>query len=122
MPDALAWGGALLISLPFLIATYRKLKALSMLMAELVVAPAVGGSAGYMLRRAVTEAIPVLAVAAILVLIGLLSESILPSWEWLAGILGVAAVVTIVLWKWFVRLHTRLQVALIETMETPAGH
>ena len=57
-----------------------------------------------------------------LVLIGLLSESILPSWEWLAGILGVAAVVTIVLWKWFVRLHTRLQVALIETMETPAGH
>ncbi len=122
LPDALAWGGALLISLPFLIATYRKLKALSMLMAELVVAPAVGGSAGYMLRRAVTEAIPVLAVAAILVLIGLLSESILPSWEWLAGILGVAAVVTIVLWKWFVRLHTRLQVALIETMETPAGH
>ena len=122
LPDALAWGGALLISLPFLIATYRKLKALSMLMAELVVAPGVGGKSGDTLRRLVTEAVPVLAVAAILALIGLLSESILPTWEWLAGILAVAAVITALLWKWFVRLHTRLQVALIETLETPAGH
>ncbi len=121
LPDALAWGGALLISLPFLIATYRKLKALSMLMAEMLVAPSATGDSGSLLRRVVTETIPVLAVAAILVLIGLLSESILPSWEWLAGILVCAAAVTALLWKWFVRLHTRLQVALIETMETPAG-
>ena len=36
LPDALAWSCALLISLPFLIAAYRKLKALAMLMAELL--------------------------------------------------------------------------------------
>ena len=58
---------------------------------------------------------------ALLALIGLLSKSILPPWEWLAGILVCAAVVTALLWNWFVRLHTRLQVALIETLETPAG-
>ncbi len=121
LPDALAWGGALLISLPFLIATYRKLKALSMLLAEMLVMPAATGTAGTALRRVVTEVIPVLAVVGILVLIGLLSESILPPWEWVAGILVCAAAVTALLWKWFVRLHTRLQVALIETMETPAG-
>lgn len=121
LPDALAWGAALLISLPFLIATYRKLKALSMLLAEMLLQPEVQGNAGATARRVVTEVIPAVAVAAILVLIGLLSESILPSWEWLAGILVCAAAVTALLWKWFVRLHTRLQVALIEAMETPAG-
>jgi CPA2 family monovalent cation:H+ antiporter-2 len=121
LPDALTWGGALLISLPFLIATYRKLKALSMLLAEMLVLPAAQGRAGTALRSVVTEVIPAAAVAAILVLIGLLSESILPPWPWLAGILVCAAIVTALLWNWFVRLHTRLQVALLETMETPAS-
>lgn len=120
LPDALTWGIALLISLPFLIATYRKLKALSMLLAEMLVLPSAQGLGGAALRRVVTEVIPVLAVVGILALISLLSESILPPWPWLAGILVCAAAVTALLWNWFVRLHTRLQVALIETMQTPA--
>jgi len=120
LSDAIAWGGALLISLPFLIATYRKLKALSMLLAEMLVMTGGPAERGALLRQVLTEVIPVAAVAGILVLIGVMSESILPDWEWLAAILAGAAVITAVLWKWFVRLHTRLQVALLETMETPA--
>jgi CPA2 family monovalent cation:H+ antiporter-2 len=122
LTDTLAWGIALLISLPFLIATYRKLKALSMLLSEMVIRPPVSGidrAAG--LRRVLAEVIPVAAVAVILILIGLLSRSILPPWEWLAGILAGAAAITALLWKWFVRLHSRLQIALIETMETEAS-
>jgi CPA2 family monovalent cation:H+ antiporter-2 len=115
IPDALAWSAALLVSLPFLIAAYRKLKALAMLLAELLVRPRAGGGAA--LRRAMEEVIPLAGVAGILMLIGFISASILPPWEWLAGILAGAAVVTALLWKWFVRLHTRLQVALIETMQ-----
>jgi CPA2 family monovalent cation:H+ antiporter-2 len=38
-----------------------------------------------------------------------------------AAILAGAAAVTAVLWKWFVRLHTRLQLALIETMQAHGG-
>ncbi|WP_298923935.1 cation:proton antiporter [uncultured Ramlibacter sp.] len=108
--DALAWSAALLVSLPFLIAAYRKLKALAMLLAEMLVRSRV-------LRRAMEEVIPAAGVAGILALIGWLSASILPPWEWLAGILAGAAVVTAVLWQRFVRLHTRLQLALIETMQ-----
>lgn len=122
LADTLAWGAALLISLPFLIATYRKLKALSMLMSEIVLRPPASGVDRLArLRRFLAEAVPLAAVAVILVLVGLLSRSILPPWEWLAGILAVAAAITALLWKWFVRLHSRLQIALIETMETEAS-
>jgi len=37
----------------------------------------------------------------------------------------VAAAVAAVLWRWFVRVHTRMQVALLETLEQKsdsAGH
>ncbi|MET0311856.1 MAG: cation:proton antiporter [Burkholderiaceae bacterium] len=121
--DTLAWGAALLISLPFLIATYRKLKALSMLLSEMVIRPPVRGIDRLAaLRGFLAETIPVAAVAVILVLVGLLSRSILPPWEWLAGILVLAAAITALLWKWFVRLHSRLQIAFIETMETKGSH
>lgn len=122
LPDTLAWAVALLVSLPFLIATYRKLKALSMLMSEIVLRPPASGADRLArLRGFLAEAVPVAAVAVILVLVGLLSRSILPPWEWLAGILAGAAAITALLWKWFVRLHSRLQVALIETLETKAS-
>lgn len=122
LPDTIAWSAALLVSLPFLIATYRKLKALSMLMSEIVLRPPVSGADRLLrLRGFLAEAVPVAAVGVILTLVGLLSRSILPPWEWLAGILAGAAAITALLWKWFVRLHSRLQVALIETLETKAS-
>jgi len=114
VPDALAWSAALLISLPFLIAAYRKLKALAMLLAEMLVQ-------SMALRRVMEEVVPLAGVAGILALIGALSASILPPWEWLAVILAGAAVLTALLWKRFVRLHTRLQLALIETMQAHGG-
>ena len=113
--DAVAWSAALLISLPFLIAAYRKLKALAMLMAQLLVR--LPSAAGDRLRRALSEVVPLVAVAGILAIIAALSASILPPWEWLVAILLGAAAVTALLWRRFVRLHTRLQVALIETLQ-----
>jgi CPA2 family monovalent cation:H+ antiporter-2 len=119
LPDALAWSSALLISLPFLIAAYRKLKALAMLLAELLV-PA--GSSGSGLQLVLSEAIPVAAVAGILALIAALSASILPPWEWLVAILAAAGAVSALLWKWFVRLHTKLQIALLDTLSAEGEH
>jgi hypothetical protein len=55
---ALIWGGALLLSLPFLIAAYRKLKALSMLLAEMGVKPEMGPAATRsVVRRVIAEVI-----------------------------------------------------------------
>jgi CPA2 family monovalent cation:H+ antiporter-2 len=114
---ALICGAALLVSLPFLIAAYRKLKALAMLLAEMGVKPEMAGRHTARVRRIIAEVIPVLALVVMFVMLAALSASILPSTELLLGIAVVAAVLVALLWRWFVRLHTRMQVALLETLE-----
>jgi len=119
------WGASLLLSLPFLIAAYRKLKALSMLLAEMSVKPQVAGRHTERVRRVIAEVIPLLSLMVIFVLIALLSASMLPTHEWLLLIVLVAAAVAAVLWRWFIRVHTRMQIALLETLgnhQEPSEH
>jgi CPA2 family monovalent cation:H+ antiporter-2 len=110
------WGASLLLSLPFLIAAYRKLKALSMLLAEMGVKPEMAGRHTARVRRVIAEVIPLLSLLVIFLLIALLSASMLPTSEWLMLIVLVAAGVAALLWRWFIRVHTRMQVALLETL------
>ena len=122
---ALIWGGALLLSLPFLIAAYRKLKALSMLLAEMSVKPEMAGRHTQRVRRVIAELIPILSLLVIFVLLAALSASILPTNKLLVLIAVVTAAVAAVLWRWFIRVHTRMQVALLETLDNhkdTAGH
>ncbi|HEK1007006.1 cation:proton antiporter [Pseudomonas sp. NPDC012596] len=114
---AMIWGAALLLSLPFLIAAYRKLKALSMLLAEMGVKPEMAGRHTQRVRRVVAEVIPLLSLLVIFLLLSALSASILPTNELLLIIAVVAAVVVAVLWRWFIRVHSRMQIALLETLE-----
>jgi CPA2 family monovalent cation:H+ antiporter-2 len=120
----LIWGAALLLSLPFLIAAYRKLKALSMLLAEMGVKPEMAGRHTQRVRRVIAEVIPILSLLVIFLLLSALSASILPTNELLIVIAVVAAGVAAVLWRWFVRIHTRMQVALLETLDNhkDVGH
>ncbi|KWV88322.1 Inner membrane protein YbaL [Pseudomonas fluorescens] len=114
---ALIWGGALLVSLPFLIAAYRKLKALSMLLAEMSVKPEMAGRHTQRVRRVIAELIPLLSLLVIFLLLAALSASILPTNKLLVLIAVVTAAVAAVLWRWFIRVHTRMQVALLETLD-----
>ncbi|QLG96247.1 cation:proton antiporter [Pseudomonas yamanorum] len=114
---ALIWGGALLLSLPFLIAAYRKLKALSMLLAEMSVKPEMAGRHTQRVRRVIAEVIPLLSLLVIFLLLAALSASILPTNKLLVLIAVVTAAVAAVLWRWFIRVHTRMQVALLETLD-----
>ena len=111
------WGAALLLSLPFLIAAYRKLKALSMLLAEMGVKPEMAGRHTQRVRRVISEVIPILSLLVIFLLLSALSASILPTNELLMVIAVVAAGVAALLWRWFIRVHTRMQVALLETLD-----
>ncbi|MNH14249.1 hypothetical protein D3C79_738380 [compost metagenome] len=61
--------------------------------------------------------IPLLSLLVIFLLLSALSASILPTSELLLLIVVVAAVVVAVLWRWFIRVHTRMQIALLETLE-----
>ena len=113
---ALILGCALLLSLPFLIAAYRKLKALSMLLAEMGVKAEMAGRHTQRVRKVISELIPLLSLLVIFVLLAALSASILPSVEVLVLIAVITALVAAVLWRWFIRVHTRMQVALLETL------
>jgi CPA2 family monovalent cation:H+ antiporter-2 len=114
---ALIWGAAMLLSLPFLVAAYRKLKALSMLLAEMGVKPEMAGRHTERVRKVVAEVIPILSLLVIFLLLMALSASILPTIELLLLIGLVTAVVAAVLWRWLIRVHTRMQVALLETLD-----
>ncbi|MGV6397288.1 cation:proton antiporter [Pseudomonas caspiana] len=113
-----AWicGAALLLSLPFLIAAYRKLKALSMLLAEMGVKPEMAGRHTERVRKVIAEVIPLLSLLVIFVLLAALSASILPTNELLILIVVIAAIVAAVAWRWFIRVHTRMQIALLDTL------
>ncbi|SDX20015.1 transporter, CPA2 family [Pseudomonas syringae] len=113
-----AWicGAALLLSLPFLIAAYRKLKALSMLLAEMGVKPEMAGQHTVRVRKVVAEVIPLLSLVVIFVMLAALSASIVPASELLLVIALIAALVAALLWRWLIRVHTRMQIALLETL------
>ena len=118
---AVIWGASLLVSLPFLIAAYRKLKALAMLLAEMGVSPDMAGRHTQRVRRVIAEVIPLVSLAVIFVILAVLSASMLPTMEMLLLIAAVTAVVAAVLWRWLIRLHTRMQVALLETLGNHAS-
>lgn len=109
---AIICGVTVLLSLPFLIAAYRKLKALSMLLAEM----SLKGSS-LKLQRIIAEMIPAASIVVILMLLSALSSTILPSRETLIIVVIVVAVLTVFLWRWFIKIHSRLQIALFETLE-----
>jgi monovalent cation:H+ antiporter-2, CPA2 family len=117
MQRMVVWGGALIISLPFLIATYRKLDAFGMLLAEPVKNAVSPPRPIGIALRVVIKLMPAMSIAGILVLITALSARILPPPALLLAALATAAVLATLLWKFFVRLHARLQIALFESVE-----
>ena len=71
------------------------------------------------MRRIISEVIPVTSIACIMLLIFALSANILPPVNLLLLVLlGVAGLLWL-LWSKFVRLHARLQIALIATLDEP---
>ena len=115
---AAIWGAALVLSLPFLIAAYRKLKALAMMLAEVAVR---AGRHTERVQRIVAEVLPAISVAAMLLLVCALSSSILPPAELLIAVSAMGALILVLLWRSLVKLHSRLQIALLETLQSEKG-
>lgn len=112
------WGAACLLSLPFLIAAYRKLKALSLILVEASTGIMVAGRPMLDSWRIVAELIPVAAVGVMMLLVFALSASLLPPMELAALVLVVAGACVVVLWRQFIRWHSRLQIALREAAKS----
>ncbi len=117
--NAFLWLGATLLSLPLLIANFRKLQALGLLVAEVSVRPAVAGESTASIRAFISQAIPLAGAVALALLVMALSSPLLPPLEVLLVLLLIVALVMWIWWRAFVKWHSKAQVALIETFERP---
>src|ERR1700761_5598101 len=111
------WSAALLVSMPFLVAVYRKTKSLALLLAEVSVQPAKAGRLTAALRYAISDLVPVASMVGVFLLVAALSGTILPPTGLLIAVLVCAALLVTALWRWFVRIHATMQIALRETLD-----
>ncbi|MFC0399298.1 cation:proton antiporter [Paraburkholderia rhizosphaerae] len=111
------WSAALIVSLPFLVAVYRKTKSLALLLAEVSVQPAKAGFLTRALRYAISDLVPVASMVGVFLLVAALSGTILPPTGLLIAVLVCAALLVTALWRWFVRIHASMQIALRETLD-----
>jgi K+:H+ antiporter len=118
------WASALFLSLPLLIAVYRKAEALGMLLAELGIKERLAGGYTQAIRQVLAKMIPLATLIALAILVSVLSSAILPPRGVALSLIAVSVALAIVLWRGMVKLHARLQAALRETLEkpSPASH
>jgi len=116
---AALWLGAMLLSLPIMIAVFRKLRALSMLLSEMSVSRAAGGENTAALRSVVANTILAAGSLGLVLVVLLLSSTILPSWKLLVVQLLIVAGSAVLLRRSFIRLYSKAQFALQETLSQP---
>jgi CPA2 family monovalent cation:H+ antiporter-2 len=116
---AMLWLAAMILSLPLLIATFRKLQALGLLVAETRVTLAAAGERTAAIRAVVAQIVPIAGAVALGVFILVLSSSLLPSLNVLILLVLIVACTAWLRWRSFIRIYSRAQVALQETFGQP---
>ncbi|MGE3320158.1 MAG: cation:proton antiporter [Candidatus Berkiella sp.] len=113
---AIFWALALIISLPFIIAAYRKIQFLCLLLTELNIKE---DKADLNLKwhKIVAELIPIFSLISMMLFVCALSFSILPPIELLIIICFVGLFLMVLLYNWFIKLHSRLKDIFLDTFE-----
>ncbi len=118
--NATLWFAAVILSMPLLIATYRKLQALGMLLADLRVRRLPSDANATQIKSIIATTVPLAGVIGLALLLFLLSSTLLPSGKILIMLLLILASVTFLLWRSFVKVYSKAQFALHETFaQTP---
>lgn len=113
------WACALFLSLPLMIAIYRKAEALGMLLAELGIRERYAGSYTRAIRSVLARLIPLGTLLALAVLVSVLGSTILPPRGVALSLAAASVLVAVALWRGLVKVHARLQAALRDTIATP---
>ncbi|MBS0663252.1 MAG: cation:proton antiporter [Verrucomicrobia bacterium] len=116
----LVWLVAAVVSLPFFIATARKLQALGLLLAETKVTEERAGERTRSIRAVIAAMVPIAGSVALGLFILVLSSALLPPLNVLGGLLVVVGLVAWMLSRSFHRVYTSAQAALIETFQQHA--
>lgn len=117
MRHSIIWAAALFLSLPMLVAVYRKTEALGMLLAELGISERLGGRYTHAVRTVLARLIPLGALILLGILVTALTSTILPPREVAVILLVVGIVLALLLWRGLVKLHARFQMVIKETLE-----
>jgi len=116
---SVVWSVAALLSLPMIVAAYRKAGALGMVLAELSIPERVGGARNFAVRSMLARIVPLGVMLALGVLVAVLASTILPPREVALVIVMIGLGLTWLLWRLLVQVHARLQAALRDTLEKP---
>jgi CPA2 family monovalent cation:H+ antiporter-2 len=118
------WLLAMILSLPMFIATARKLQALGLLLAETRVSKAAAGERTAAIRAIISAVVPIAGTVALGLFVLVLSSTLLPSLKVFFVLLAIVAVVAWLLWRSFIKVYSKAQIALHETFanEPPPKH
>jgi monovalent cation:H+ antiporter-2, CPA2 family len=114
--DAVLWAAALLLSMPMLIASYRKLEAIAMTVGEMSVAKMGDSTSRSTVQTIVTRSILIGACIALGIVLLVLSSTILPSGKAFLLLVAIVAMITMLMWRSFVRVYSKAQVSLRDTL------
>ena len=115
------WLAAMILSLPLLIATFRKLQALGLLIAETRVTQTAAGERTAAIRGIVAQGVPLAGLVVLGLLVLVFSSALLPPLNVLFVLLVVVGMIAWLLWRSFIRVYSKAQIALQETLaQAPA--
>jgi monovalent cation:H+ antiporter-2, CPA2 family len=117
--NAALWLVAMVCSLPMFIATSRKLQALGMLLAETKVPADLAGERAAAIRAVVSNGVPIVGSVALGLFVLVLSSTLLPPLNVLLVLLVVVGLIAWLLWRSFIKVYSKAQVALRETFAHP---
>jgi CPA2 family monovalent cation:H+ antiporter-2 len=115
--DAITWAVAVTLSLPLLFATFVKLQSLGVLVAESTLGNLESTDRNRFRRRLLTYGIPTVGMAFSLGLVLTLSSNIMPPPRISLPLLGVAALVSLILWKFLIKVYSKAQRSLESTLD-----
>lgn len=118
---AALWLVAVICSLPMFIATARKLQALGLLLAETKVSQAAAGPRTEAIRSVVANVVPIAGTVTLGLFVLVLSSTLLPPLNVLLVMLVIIGLIAWRLWRSFIKVYAKAQVALQETFaQAPA--
>ena len=115
-PRAIVFLTAMLVALPLLVATFRKVRAAAMVIAEASIPRAAGGAQTRALRAVIANTILTAVSTGVVLWVLLLSSTVLPPWPVLIILAVVIVIVSVVSWNRLVRVYASAQIALRETL------
>lgn len=117
--EAGLWLAAMILSLPLFIASFRKLQAFALLIAQSRVTRERAGDKTVAIRQVVEQTVLTAGVIVAIFFVLALSSTFLPSFKILLVLLGIIAAVAFFLRRSFIKIYSQGQVALRETLSQP---